>query len=74
MSKKINDNNQKNINNHDIITKIKSHFGEESLLMYSKSCDYYQINPFNREDIEKYYKYLKSNQEKRNENNLNEIS
>jgi hypothetical protein len=74
MSKKINDNNQKNINNHDIITKIKSHFGEESLLMYSKSCDYYQINPLNREDIEKYYKYLKSNQEKRNENNLNEIS
>ena len=74
MSKKINDNNQKNNNIHDIISKIKSHFGDESLLMYSKSCDYYQINPLNREDIEKYYEYLMSNQEIKDENNLNEIS
>ncbi len=74
MSRKINDNNPKNNNIHDIIPKIKSHFGDEFLLMYCKSCDYYQINPINIEDIEKYYKYLMSNQEKRNENNLNEIS
>ena len=74
MSKKINDNTPKNNNIHDIIPKIKSHFGDESLLMYSKSCDYYQTNPISKEDIEKYYKYLMSNQEKRNENNLNEIS
>lgn len=64
----------KNNNIHDIISKIKSHFGDESLLMYSKSCDYYQINPLNREDIEKYYEYLMSNQEIKDENNLNEIS
>ena len=74
MSKKINDNTPKNNNIHDIIPKIKSHFGDESLLMYSKSCDYYQINPLNREDIEKYYEYLMSNQEIKDENNLNEIS
>ena len=75
MSRKINDNNPKNNNIHDIIPKIKSHFGDEFLLMYCKSCDYYQINPINIQDIEKYYKYLMNNQEKRNENNnLNEIS
>lgn len=77
MSKMINDNKQKNshksIPNHDIIPRIKSHFGDEYLIMYSKSCDYYQINPLNTGDIEKYYKYL-MNQEKRNENNLNEIA
>ena len=74
MSKKINDNNQKSKNIYDIIPKIKSHFGKESLLVYGKSCDYYQIDLISKEDIEIYYKYLMSNQEERNKRDLVDIS
>lgn len=40
------------------IQKIKSHFGTNSLLMYSKSCDYFQLNPIKNDDIKMYYEYL----------------
>ena len=59
-----------------LISKMKSHFGDESLIMYSKSCDYYQINPIKKEDIQMYYEYLMSNLENDNQNRkaLNDLS
>ena len=57
-----------------LISKMKSHFGEESLIMYSKSCDYYQINPIKRDDIQMYYEYLMSNQISDKKKCINDIS
>ena len=56
------------------ISKIKSHFGDDSLIMYSKSCDYYQINPIKKDDIQMYYDYLMSNQVSDKKKNINDIS
>ena len=57
-----------------LISKIKSHFGEESLIMYSKSCDYFQINPIKKEDIQMYYEYLMSDYVKTENNTINDLS
>ena len=57
-----------------LINKMKSHFGKESLIMYSKSCDYYQINPIKRDDIQMYYDYLISNHISDYKNYINDIS
>ena len=56
-----------------LISKIKAHFGNESLIMYSKCCDYYKINPIKKEDIQMYYKFLLSDQSN-NQNKINDIS
>jgi hypothetical protein len=53
---------------------MKSHFGEESLIMYSKSCDYFQINPIKREDIQMYYEYLMSDLIKTEKKAINDLS
>ena len=53
-----------------LVNKMKSHFGEESLIVYSKSCDYYQINPIKRDDIQMYYEYLLSNKQSDNKNDI----
>ena len=57
-----------------LISKMKSHFGEESLIMYSKSCDYFQINPIKREDIQMYYEYLMSDLIKTEKKAINDLS
>ena len=57
-----------------LISKMKSHFGEESLIMYSKSCDYYQINQIKKDDIQMYYQYLMSDNILKNINSINDIS
>ena len=57
-----------------LISKMKSHFGEESLIMYSKSCDYFQINPIKKEDIQMYYEYLMSDYVKTENNTINDLS
>lgn len=57
-----------------LITKMKLHFGDESLIMYSKSCDYYQINPINDDDIKMYYKYLISNEVPNTKNVINDMA
>lgn len=59
---------------NNLIRKMKHHFGEESLIMYSKSCDYYQINPIKKDDIQMYYDYLMSNQNSDNKKSINDIS
>ena len=43
-----------------LISKNLSHFGPEGLIMYSKYCDYYNINPVTMEDIKMFYDLLKS--------------
>jgi len=58
----------------NLISKMKSHFGNESLIIYSKSCDYYQINPVNKDDIYMYYKYLISDEVPNNQKSINDIS
>ena len=57
-----------------LIAKMKSHFGEESLIMYSKSCDYFQINPIKREDIQMYYEYLMSESGNSDKKNINDLA
>lgn len=57
-----------------LISKMKSHFGEESLIMYSRHCDYYQINPIKTADIQIYYEYLMSDQVPKNKKALNSIA
>ena len=58
----------------NLISKMKSHFGNESLIIYSKSCDYYQINPINKDDIYMYYKYLISDEVPNHQKAINDIS
>ena len=58
----------------NLISKMKSHFGNESLIIYSKSCDYYQINPINKDDIYMYYNYLISDEVPNNQKTINDIS
>jgi len=57
-----------------LISKMKAHFGQESLIIYSKHCDYYQINPIKKDNIQIYYDYLMSEQIPRNKKVLNDIS
>ena len=57
-----------------LISKMKSHFGDESLIIYSKSCDYYQINPIKKEDIQMYYDYLMSDQGANKQKSINDLS
>lgn len=47
---------------NNLIAKNINHFGKEGILMYSKSCDYYDINPITIEDIKMYYEILKTNE------------
>ena len=58
----------------NLISKMKSHFGNESLIIYSKSCDYYQINPINKDDIYMYYKYLISDEVPNYQKAINDIA
>ena len=58
----------------NLIHKMKSHFGNESLIIYSKSCDYYQINPINKDDSYMYYKYLMSDDVPNYQKTINDIS
>ena len=47
-----------------LINKMVSHFGQDGILMYSKSNDYYKTNPISIEDIQMYYELLsKTNEE-----------
>ena len=45
-----------------LISNNLSHFGPEGVIMYSKSCDYYNINQISIEDIKMFYILLKSNE------------
>ena len=45
-----------------LITKSLNHFGIDGIIMYSKSCDYYNINQVSLEDIKMFYDLLKSNE------------
>ena len=57
-----------------LISKMKLHFGEESLIIYSKSCDYYQINPIKKEDVQMYYNYLMFEQSVNKQKEINDIA
>ena len=57
-----------------LIKKMKTYFGEESLIIYSKHCDYFQINQVRKDDIKIYYEYLTSDQVQNNQKVLNDIS
>ena len=54
--------------------KMRSHFGPDSLIIYSRHCDYYQINPIKKDDIQIYYDYLMSDQVQKNHKNINDIA
>jgi tetratricopeptide (TPR) repeat protein len=45
-----------------LIIKNFNHFGPDGLIMYGKSCDYYNINQVTIEDIKMYYDLLRSNE------------
>ena len=45
-----------------LIIKNFNHFGPDGLIMYAKSCDYYNINQVTIEDIKMYYDLLRSNE------------
>ena len=45
-----------------LISKNLKHFGPDGLIMYSKSCDYYNINKVSMEDIKMFYDLLRSNE------------
>lgn len=57
-----------------LISKMKRHFGQEPLIIYSKHCDYYQIFPIKKDDINIYYQYLKSISIQKNTQYLNEVA
>ena len=57
-----------------LVLKMRSHFGPESLIIYSKHCDYYQINPIKKNDIQIYYDYLMSEQGQKNHKLINDIA
>ena len=46
----------------NLISKNLNHFGNEGIIMYSKSCDYYNINQISIEDVKMFYNLLKSNE------------
>ena len=45
-----------------LVSKNLKHFGPDGLIMYSKSCDYYNINQVSMEDIKMFYDLLRSNE------------
>lgn len=45
-----------------LISKNLKHFGPDGLIIYSQSCDYYNINQVSMEDIKMFYDLLKSNE------------
>ena len=45
-----------------LISKNITYFGKDGVIMYSKHCDYYDINPITIEDIKMFYDLLKSNE------------
>ena len=57
-----------------LVKKMKSHFGEESLIIYSKHCDFYQTNPIKKDDIQIYYDYLMTEQIPKNKKVINDIA
>ena len=57
-----------------LVKKMKSHFGEESLIIYSKHCDFYQINPIKKDDVQIYYDYFMTEQIPKNQFVLNDIA
>ena len=57
-----------------LVPKMRSHFGPESLIIYSKHCDYYQISPIKNDEIRIYYDYLMSEKGQRNQNLINDIA
>ena len=46
-----------------LINKMISHFGQDGILMFSKSNDYYKTNPISIEDIKMYYELLTTNEQ-----------
>ena len=46
----------------NLIKKNINHFGREGVILYSKSCDYYNINKIKLDDIKMFYELLKSNE------------
>jgi len=47
---------------NNLITKNINHFGPEGAIIYSKSCDYYNINQVKLDDIKMFYELLKSDE------------
>ena len=47
---------------NNLISKNISHFGPEGVILYSKSCDYYNINNIKLDDIKMFYELLKSDE------------
>ena len=45
-----------------LISKNIKHFGPDGIVMYSKYCDYYNINEVSMEDIKMFYELLISNE------------
>ena len=43
-----------------LISKNLKYFGRDGVIMYSKLCDYYNINQISLEDIKMFYNLLKS--------------
>lgn len=44
----------------NLIAKNLNHFGNEGVILYSKSCDYYNINKVKLDDIKMFYELLTS--------------
>ena len=55
-------------------SKMRAHFGKESLIIFSKSCDYYRINQIKKDDIQMYYQYLMSNNLQKEDRTINDIA
>ena len=47
---------------NNLISKNINHFGPEGTILYSKSCDYYNINRIKLDDIKMFYELLKSDE------------
>ena len=47
---------------NNLISKNINHFGPEGTILYSKSCDYYNINHIKLDDIKMFYELLKSDE------------
>ena len=58
----------------NLISKMREHFGKESLIIFSKSCDYFRINQIKKDDIQMYYQYLISNNIQKEDRTINDIA
>lgn len=47
---------------NNLIAKSINHFGPEGVILYSKSCDYYNINKIKPDDIKMFYELLTSDE------------